>query len=380
MAEFNSQEEAYGFQEEEIDWFSMDRDSRASNYCSNTEYLILPYVIYHYIGHPVNMLFPSTQNLTIFPCKGVYFHENYFVEVTESDDGEGFLAEIITPRIADLSKVTYSPKFISKRLLTKNKYFGYWFIDNPDFVQYSFTFNLMKRMGTVEPNADWLNDYVTLINGDSINKKSIHSNVPLNRKDNRQLDSFFTYVNETINDDDSVIRQYLSNEIEMPDEIHRMISKWEAKKGVQKGAKGKGKPKGKGKGYSKGKNFYYQTSKGKGYNSYSQPNIIDEKISKILAVVDNPCFVIEDEAIYKIDDEKNITKLSITNSDKDELQKDLEILLGVIKGKIRSCSMNSSKPSKVDEDEHKKPKPSKNSSKPSGSRRRIMVVDDGSDD
>merc|ERR1712045_810846 len=108
-------EEQQTVKAERINWSQIDVDPRRVSYETKDPVLIIPHVVYHYLGPPVNAIFPSTDNLKQFCAEGIYFNENYFLELTWDETEDHFDAQIITPKIANILSVSYAPKFISKR-------------------------------------------------------------------------------------------------------------------------------------------------------------------------------------------------------------------------------------------------------------------------
>jgi len=306
---------------ETIDWKSIDTDERASAYESKTPYVILPGIIYHFIGPPINMLLPSTQNLSQYRSEGVYFNENYFLEVTLDDDNNEYIGEFFYPKIGDMSQVSYCPKFISTRYLIDNYYFGNRFTNNNQYVKFNRNYNLNQRTNE-KFEVDWLEEHVTLINKDEYREKSLHGNVPLSKRISKDMKSFNDQTLKDIDNEDSQVYSLVSGQTDIPDDVTVMLERWQ---------ENKGKGKGKGKGPSKGKGKEGKSTDGlKGY-----PNKTPTIDSKIANIVKNPCYIIEDENIYKITEDHNIEKLSLTSKiPTSELISELSLLKQIISSKI----------------------------------------------
>jgi len=106
-----------------IDWTKIDTGKDRHKYETKNEYFIIPYVIYHYIGPPVNKLFPSGDNLKSIPVEGVYFTGSNFFAIDDISEDQPE-TNIVFPFVGNIEEVTYSVKFCSKVCLRENKYFG----------------------------------------------------------------------------------------------------------------------------------------------------------------------------------------------------------------------------------------------------------------
>jgi len=368
MAEIEEEEEQ-PIKAERIDWSLIDTDSRREYYETQDRFMIIPHVVYHYIGPPVNRLFPSTDNLKQFCAEGIYFNENYFLELTWDEAEERYDAQLITPKIGNIFHVTYAPKFISKRFLTHNKYFGFKLTNSTNFVVYNKNYNFSQREAPEEIDISWLSDHVNLLNEDALDDRNIYSNVPNSQRPSKNLNGFHEQMNAFARNPESVLFDFLNNE-ETNEEILRMKGAWLAMKG-----KGKGKYKGKGfrqanpfnyyqfKGqYQKG-NMYFKGSQkgqyeaqGKGPN-YQTPKTTSSPFDEFKS---KACFLIEDDTIYRYTEEKGLSKISIgeTSLLKQSI-KEIDTMMLILKDKktlLKSKLKSSAKSLEDSDKDEEKPK------------------------
>merc|ERR1712007_281121 len=186
--------------------------------------------------------------------------------------------------------------------------------------------------------------------------KSIHASTPHAKRPVKDLKSFHNNVQTDRDSDDSGISLFLSQDTKVPEPIAIMISKW-----IEE-VLGKGK----GQGKDKGKIGPRGSSSNDDY-SYSP------KLSpKLVQLLQNPCFIIEDENIYKLHDDQKLEKLSLTRSNScsdclDELVVLREIIGSIISRikseKVKAKKESTKKKDKEEEVDIKKKKSTKKKKK-----------------
>jgi len=381
---------------EKIDWTKIDKGEKRVNYETSDEHTIFPYLIYQYLGHPVNRLFLSADNLRHYPCNGIYFADSCFIEV-ECDDDDEYYATIIKINVGDLRRVTYSSKFISKKYLIDNKYFGFYFTDSLRHVVYNKTVNFERVFQNDTPenryNIKWLEDFITITNIEDHDELCIY-NIQTRSitKSKREIDSIFSNIKKMSGDPDSGLSKLLCNEIDLDPEIQIRCEKYVNYKIAKgEGVPGKGQYDAKGRGKSKNsyyippRGYYNQASDNQSFKTKSRDNVhqsLSEDQKKIQDITSNPCFIIEDTNVYKVNDNGAVKKLSLTSPEgKKESLKELKSLLTIIQEKLKLSNTNDGeepergKTSSHKETSGKKPRVRPTTTKPG----RKVVIDEDSD-
>merc|ERR1739836_97365 len=345
---------------EVIDWEKFD--SRCKNYESQKSYLVYPDIIYHFIGPPVNKLFPSTDNLLQFKTQGIYFNEYYFVEVSWNDDESRWEAEIISPVVSDLKRVTYSIKFISTRFLKNNRYFGFHYTDHSDHVCYSRSYNLNSMEGRSDYNFNWSDESITILNEDEVARKLIFTRPDT---ENKNIHSFFESIKADVKDESSEYYNFLIEGSQPPESISNLKDIWREKKEQQKG---KGKDKSSGKGYD---------NKGKGKGGFNFR--VDAQLAMILS---QKCYIIEDEDVYKVAPDQELHKISLTDSaNRDQNIESLKVLIQILENKLAICESVKSKGASSKPSSPPKPKAKpKPVTKPASKTKRPIIEDEEDDE
>jgi len=370
MTELEVEVEQQIIRAEIIDWSEYDTDPRRDQYETQDPLMVIPHVVYHFLGPPINKLFPSTDNIKQFCAEGIYFNENYFLELTWDEDASRFDAQIVTPKIGNIFQVTYSPKFIGKRLLVQNKYFGFKHTNSTNFVNYNRNYNFTQREAPDKIDVSWLSNYVNLLNEDAIEDKNIYCSIPNSRRPAKNFNGFHDQMQAFANDQSSVLFQFLNGE-ETNEDLLRMKGEWLERKG-----KGKGRGYPKGKGYFQGSFNPYQVvgqydkgksvpkgfqkgsyePKGKGV-SYNHP----QNASPFNEFVNKSCFIVEDDSVYRYSKEKGLSKISISEiSHLKQSIDEIETLLLVLQDKRELLKSRIKSSEKVQDDsikEEEKPKP-----------------------
>merc|ERR1712228_339403 len=291
-----------------VNWKLLDRDRSSVNYYTQEEYSIFPGVVYHYLANPVQKVFPSVDNLVNFVLPGIYFHPDYFLSVHYNDMTERYEGTIIKPRAIDAKSATYTVKFISKKWLINNKYFGSAFTTNPDYVSVWKIYNLAKREFE-PPDLEWLNDFVELLNPDSLETLATKSPTPTERTivcGLKDALAFHKSLNEDTDDqDNSLYLEYYSAD----DDVMSVIRTFEDE--IRSGKGGKGRGKGKQYWYSEGK------SQGKGFEQTPSQPPIDDNLRSLL---NGECHIINFEGdLFSWVPDSDLRKITVyKNSSKAE--------------------------------------------------------------
>merc|ERR1712038_248663 len=320
-----------------INWEAIDAGVQAVNYCTPIKYSIYPGIVYHYISSPVQKVFPSVDNLVALKVPGIYFHPDFFLKVFYNEETEEFEASIIKPKGISAKESTFTVKFMSKRWLDSNQYFGGRFTTNAEYVNIWKVYNLVTREPRV-PDISWLNQYVRILNPDDLEMYCTHQTTPTDRLTtlpSSDLNEFHRELDADIDEkENSIYTEYYStntNVINTIAHIQREI------------ALGKGKGKGK---------YGFEKGKGKGYEfNMPRESPINLKLKQVLG---SQSYIIDAEGMlhswYAPD---NLSRISVFKSENKSAH--LEVINGLI-DELQSMKSTFEASIKRDVEESKKAK------------------------
>jgi len=292
-----------------IDWSKIDTDVRRKNYETQDPYPVIKNIIYHYIGPPVNKLFPSADNLKSVLLPGLYFTGLNFLFVRDVDSDSPD-AEIVFPFLGDINKVTFSVKFIPNDSFYPQKYFGTKFTCSDEYTSAHYVLNLSKSVNS--GNKDFrINsfDIVNVTNPDDAEKFSIH-NKPRSLQSASKVDFmlFFNHSKTKLNDPEEELHSIVH--IGPSEQVQRLVDNYSRRNSKQ-------------------------TNGQSPFQNNQQPRLPNE-LYQMSLLMKSSLLIIEDDSLHHYDHkEKKISKLSLIDTANRKLYKSqLESAKTIIESKL----------------------------------------------